>query len=414
MVLKPGREQEAKTIFEKWELDFAVIGKLTDTGRIICTRHGKTEIDIEVGPLVEQSPLYNRPWEPTPEQPEIDPAQYPLPKGLTPFDVLKKLLATPDLCSRRWIWEQYDSLVGANTAQGPGADAAVVRLGPTTTKALAMVVDCTPRYVAADPITGGAQAVAETYRNLCAVGAKPMAITDNMNFGNPEKPRIMGQFVGAVEGIKEACLALDYPVVSGNCSLYNETNGNPILPAPVIGGVGLIDDIEKTANIAFKQSGEALFLVGETHGHIGQSLYLREIYGKEAGDPPAVHLTAERRNGKFIRTHIHNGDITACHDVADGGLLVAIAEMALAGHLGCTLEITESKAGFWFGEDQARYVVTVKDADDFQAQAEAAGIPILLLGQTGGKSLSIRNLATVELAVLRQSHENWFPAYMKS
>ena len=413
MVLKPGCESAAEKIFRKWELDFAVIGKLTDTGRIVCTRFGKTEIDIAVEPLVEQSPLYHRPWEATPPAAAVPASAYPLPQGTTPLSILQKLLATTDLCSRRWIWEQYDSLVGANTAQGPGGDAAVVRIDGTN-KALAMTVDCSPRYCAADPVMGGSQAVVETWRNLCAVGAKPLAITDNMNFGNPEKPRIMGQFVGAVQGIKEACLALDYPVVSGNCSLYNETDGNPILPAPVIGGVGLIDDVSKTVGIGFRHEGEAIILIGETHGHIGQSLYLREIHGREEGSPPPVHLTAERRHGKFVRTHIHDGDITACHDVSDGGLLVAVAEMALASDIGCALSIESAEAGFWFGEDQARYVVTVKDADDFQIKLEVAGIPHVLLGQTGGRAVSIKNGGEVEITALRALHEGWLPHYMKS
>jgi phosphoribosylformylglycinamidine synthase len=415
MVLKPGREAEAEKIFHKWELDFAIIGKLTDTGRLVCTRHGKTEVDISVIPLVEQSPVYNRPWEPTPAQPVIEASKYPLPKGETLLSVLQKMMATPDLCSRRWIWEQYDSLIGANTAQGPGGDAAVVRLDGSN-KALAMVVDCSPRYCAADPVMGGAQAVAETWRNLCAVGARPLAITDNMNFGNPEKPRIMGQFVGAVEGIKEACTALDYPVVSGNCSLYNETNGSPILPAPVIGGVGLIDDVTKSVGLAFRKEGEAIFVIGETHGHIGQSIYLRDICGKEEGAPPPVHLTTERRHGKFVRTHITDGDITACHDVSDGGLLVALAEMALAGNIGCALDLgdnhPESDVGFWFGEDQARYVVTVKDADDFQVKLDEANIPHILLGQTDGAGLSIKGSGSVELSALRALHEGWMPEYM--
>lgn len=409
MVLKPGREAEAAKIFYKWELDFAIIGKLTDTGHLVCFRKGKKEIDISVGPLVEHSPLYHRPWEPTPEQPTVDAKQYPLPQGATPLSILQKMIATPDLCSRRWIWEQYDSLIGANTSQGPGGDAAVVRLDGGN-KALAMTVDCSPRYCAADPIAGGKQAVVETYRNLCAVGAKPIAITDNMNFGNPEKPRIMGQFVGAVQGIKEACLALDYPIVSGNCSLYNETNGSPILPAPVIGGVGLIADVTKTVNVAFKEN-EAIILVGETHGHIGQSLYLREIFGKEEGAPPPVNLTTERRHGKFVREHITNGDITACHDVSDGGLLIALVEMALAGDVGCSIEQT-GDGSFWFGEDQARYVVTVKDADDFLQKLEAADIRHVLLGQTGGKDLVMKDVGRVELSTLRGLHEGWFDDYM--
>ncbi|MGE4351034.1 MAG: phosphoribosylformylglycinamidine synthase subunit PurL [Bdellovibrionales bacterium] len=410
-VLKPGHEKEAEDIFKKWELDFSVIGKLTDTGRIVCLRDGKVEVDIKVDPLVENSPVYDRPHEPTPPAPVLEAADYALPEGETLLSVLKKLENTPDLCSRRWIWEQYDCHVQTNTAISSGGDAAVVRVEGTN-KGLAISVDCTPRYCAADPVMGGKQAVVETFRNICAVGAKPLAITDNMNFGNPEKPRIMGQFVGACEGIREACVALDYPVVSGNCSLYNETNGQPILPAPAIGGVGVMPDVTKAMTIAFKAEGESVIVIGESKGAIGQSLYLRHIFGKEEGAPPPVNLTAERRHGKFVRQLVEERAITACHDVSDGGLLVAVAEMALAGDMGCKLETVASDAGFWFGEDQARYVITTKDADAFIAKAEAAGIPYMLLGQTGGDSVSLAG-ETVALNWLRDIYESWLPDYME-
>ena len=411
MVLKPGREAEAEKIFQKWELDFSVIGKLTNTGHIVCRRNGKVEVDIPVGPLVEQSPLYNRPWEPTIPPPVLDAAKFPIPQGATPLMILQKLMSSPDLSSRRWIWEQYDSLVGGDTAQGPGGDAAVVRVRDTN-KALAMVVDCSPRYCAADPAMGGRQAVAETWRNLCAVGAKPLAITDNMNFGNPEKPKIMGQFVGAVQGIKDACIALDYPVVSGNCSLYNETNGSAILPAPVIGGVGIIVDVSKTVNVALKREGETILVFGETKGAVGQSLYLREIHGKEEGAPPHVDLAAERKHGEFVRDLITKGEVTACHDISDGGLLVAVAEMALAGDVGAALESKSSDAGFWFGEDQARYVVTTKDAVALEQKAKAAGIPVTKIGVTTGKKMLEVAGGALDLVELRAMHESWLPNYM--
>ncbi|MDR3423745.1 MAG: phosphoribosylformylglycinamidine synthase subunit PurL [Alphaproteobacteria bacterium] len=409
IVLKPGREAEAQRIFKKWELDFSVIGALTDTGRIVCLRNGVKEIDIEIAPLVDQSPVYNRAWEPTPAQSEIDASFYPLPQGETPLSILAKLIATPDLCSRRWIWEQYDSLVRANTAQGPGGDAAVVRLDDSQ-KALAMTVDCSPRYCAADPVIGGMQAVVETWRNICAVGAKPLAITDCMNFGNPEKPRIMGQFVGAVQGMREACLALDYPIVSGNCSLYNETNGSPILPAPAIGGVGLMQDVTKAVGIAFRSEGETVFVIGDTKGHIGQSLYLREIFNREEGAPPPVDLSAERKHGEFVRALVDERLITSCHDISDGGLLVAVAEMAIAKGIGITLE-QGGDAAFWFGEDQGRYVIATGTPDAVIAKAKAAGAPLTKLGQTGGKEIK---LAEGNLAVesLRQAHEAWLPGYM--
>lgn len=409
IVLKPGCEAAAEAIFHKWELDFAVIGRLTDTGRLVCRRHGHVDIDIAVEPLVEQSPLYRRPWElPKPSAP-IKASDYPLPAGKGVLAILKQMMASPDLCSRRWIWEQYDSIVGSDTAQGPGGDAAVVRIRDTK-KALAMVVDCTPRYCAADPVMGGRQAVAETWRNLCAVGAKPLAITDNMNFGNPEKPAIMGQFVGAVQGIKEACEALSYPVVSGNCSLYNETNGSPILPAPVIGGVGLLADVTKTVNVALKSEGDVVCLLGRTDGHLGQSLYVREIHGQEIGNPPPVHLDDEKRHGDFVRSLIEQGKVSACHDVSDGGLIVALAEMALAGRRGLTLTV-QGDAAFWYGEDQARYVVTTAHHAELEAAAKAAGVPFSVIGSVQGDSL-VLGTEVVSTAELRTAHESWLPTYM--
>ncbi len=410
MILKPGCESQAEAVFKKWELDCAVIGTLTDTGRIVCTRNGKTEIDMPVDPLVDKAPVYDRPWEATPAQPEISASAYPLPQGETILTVLQKLIATPDLCSRRWIWEQYDSLVRANTAQGPGGDAAVVRLDDSA-KALAMTVDCTPRYCAADPVRGGMQAVVETWRNICAVGAKPLAITDNMNFGNPEKPRIMGQFVGAIQGIRAACLALDYPVVSGNCSLYNETSGTPILPAPAIGGVGLMPDVSKTIGLAFQSEGETIYLLGETKGHLGQSLYARELFGKEEGAPPDVDLKAERAHGDWIRALIDARLLTACHDVADGGLLIALAEMVIARGVGAGIEKT-GPASFWFGEDQARYVFTTRNPAEIDQRAAAAGVFVTKLGVTSGTALTLSGVGSVPVETLRTAHESWLPAFM--
>ena len=330
------------------------------------------------------------------------------------LQVLQKLLAAPDLSSKRWIWEQYDHLVMGQTVQRPGGDAAVVRL-PGKKKALALVTDCTPRYCAADPKRGGAQAVAETWRNLTAVGAAPLAITDNMNFGNPERPEIMGQFVLAIEGMREACLELDYPVVSGNVSLYNETNGSAILPTPVIGGVGLIADAAKTMSLAFKRPGETIFLIGETKGHLGSSLYLREIAGSEDGAPPPVDLAAERRNGDAVRAAILAGEVTACHDISDGGLLVALADMAIAGGVGASVAPPAGVAhehAFWFGEDQARYLLTTNEPEKVVARMTAASVPTLKLGTTVGDALTIADAGAIGIAELRHINEAWLPAYM--
>ena len=331
-------------------------------------------------------------------------------------DALEKLIGSPDLCSKRWVWEQYDHIILGNTVQRPGGDAAVVRIndGP---KALALTADVTPRYCEADPFEGGKQAVAEAWRNITAVGGKPLALTDNLNFGNPERPEIMGQLVGCIRGIAEACKALDFPVVSGNVSLYNETNGSAILPTPTIGGVGVIRDFTKSATLAFKAAGEAILLIGETQGWLGQSLYLREVCGREEGAPPPVDLLEERENGDVVRALIGDGLVTAAHDVSDGGLLVALAEMAMASGIGAQLdaapEDTPSHA-YWFGEDQARYVVTVPvaDAGTVLQRAADAGVLAARIGMTGGASLLIAGERAIEVAALTKSFEGWLPAYM--
>jgi phosphoribosylformylglycinamidine synthase len=413
MILKPGREAEAAAIFRKWELDFAVIGHLTDTGRIVIRHRGQVVAEIPLAPLESEAPLYRRPTAETPKQPVLDAASVPDPIGVPA--ALEKLVASLDLCSRRWIWDQYDSTVGGQTVQRPGgADAAVVKLEGLK-RALAMTTDCTPRYCLADPEEGGKQAVAEAWRNLTAVGATPLAITDNMNFGNPEKPEIMGQFAAAVRGMAAACTALDFPVVSGNVSLYNETNGRGILPTPAIGGVGVLEDAASSVGLAVKP-GLDLVLVGETQGWLGQSLWLREIAGREEGAPPPVDLAAERRHGDFVRGLILAGKVVACHDVADGGLLVAVAEMAMAQGTGATLDAQPGLPAhaFWFGEDQGRYVLAVADGTATLAAAQAAGVPATRLGRTGGGDLVLRPGSSISVASLRAAHEGTLPALMQA
>ncbi|WP_137128387.1 phosphoribosylformylglycinamidine synthase subunit PurL [Roseomonas sp. HF4] len=413
MVLKPGREAQAQAIFTKWELDFAVIGHLTDTGRIVIRHKGEVEADIPLAPLESEAPLYRRPTEDTPPQPELDAAAVPDPIGIEA--ALMRLVACPDLCSRRWIWDQYDSLVNGQTVKRPGAaDAAIVRIEDHD-RALAMTTDCTPRYVVADPVEGGKQAVAEAWRNITATGALPLAITDNMNFGNPEKPRIMGQFAGAVRGMAAACTALDFPVISGNVSLYNETEGRPILPTPAIGGVGVLDDAAQAIGLGLP-AGADLVLVGTTAGWLGQSLWLREIAGREEGAPPPVDLAAERRHGDFVRARILGGEVLACHDCADGGLLVTVAEMAMETGVGATLAPPPAgvpEHAFWFGEDQGRYVVAVADAKAFLAAAGAGGVPAMPLGRSGGGDLVLPGGRSISIAALRDANESTLPALME-
>ncbi len=410
MVLRPDRQDVARAIFEKWELDFAVIGHLTNTGRIVVRHRGVVEADIALGPLAEQAPLYHRPTADTPKPAELGEVDDPV--GLAP--ALLTLIGCPDLCSRAWVWNQYDSTIGGQTVQRPGgADAAVVRIEGLA-RALAMTTDCTPRYCAADAELGGMQAVAEAWRNLTAVGARPLAITDNMNFGNPEKLEIMGQFAASIRGMAAACRTLDFPVVSGNVSLYNETDGRGILPTPAIGGLGVLEDARSCVGLAL-QPGLELILMGATQGWLGQSLWLREVAGREDGPPPPVDLAAERRNGDFVRGQILAGQVRACHDVSDGGLLIAVAEMALGGQIGATLEMPPAGVAphaFWFGEDQARYVLAVADADAVLAAADVAGVPAMRLGRAGGKHLTLPGGVAISLVKLRAAHERFFPAWM--
>jgi phosphoribosylformylglycinamidine synthase len=412
MVLKPGAEDAARKIFEKWELDFAIIGRVTEGERLVLKENGTVVADIPVPPLVSEAPEYDRPRS-TPPAPDAMPEV--IPAIDTPIaDSLLQLLGSPDLCSKRWIWEQYDHMVMADTVQRPGGDAAVVRIHDTN-RGLAMTSDCTPRYCFADPGEGGKQTVAEAWRNLTAVGARPLAVTDNLNFGNPERPEIMAQIAGCVMGMAKACEALDFPVVSGNVSLYNETNGSAILPTPVIGGVGVIDDLTKMVTTAFPADSQTIILIGDTEGHLGASLWLREIAGLEAGTPPPVDLTQERQNGDLVRALINDGTVTACHDLSGGGLLVALAGMALAGNTGCDVSLPDglsTNTATLFGEDQARYLLTTSAPDTVLSRAKEANVSAVALGTTGGTTLTVGGLPPISLEAMRDVHEGWLPSYM--
>ena len=418
MVLRPGREAEAEAIFRKWELDFAVIGRVTDTGRMVLTFKGETVCDIPLGPLADDAPLYDRPHVPTPPAKAL----IDVPESEDIAADLLKLMASPDIASRRWIWEQYDHMVGADTVQRPGGDAAVVRVHGTD-KAIAITTDCTPRYCYADPVEGGKQAVAEAWRNLTAVGSTPLAVTNCLNFANPQRPEIMGQIVGCLDGMSEACRALDFPIVSGNVSLYNESKatggGSAILPTPAIGAIGLLADWQRSATIAFKGAGDIILVVGTRRGDLGQSLWLRECHGREEGPPPRVDLTLERKAGDVIRSAIAADQLTAVHDVSDGGVAVALAEMALTGNMGAMIDRKQPHEGAaaWFAEDQGVYLVTVHDHAllDFLQAANEAGVEAEPMGRTGGKRL-IFELPKADFAVsvdaLRTAHEGFFPALM--
>src|SRR2546430_604813 len=382
MVLQPEKEQEAEAIFRKWGLDFAVVGYTTPSKRFVVKHGGDVMAEPPIKELGDEAPVYDRPHVPSAALPVVQAREVNPPLGISA--ALEKLIATPELCSKRWVWEQYDHVILGNTVQRPGGAAAVLRVedGP---KELALTVDVTLRYCEADPFEGGKQAVAEAWRKITAGRGRPLAITDNLNFGNPERPEIMGQFVGWLKGISEGCRTLDFPVVSGNVSLYNETNRRGILPTPSIGGLGLLDDFTKSATLAFKAAGAAILLIGDTHGWLGHTRYLSHVRGREEGAPPPVDLAAEKRNGDVVRGMIRAGTATAVHDVSDGGLLVALAEMAMASGIGAQLLAAPSSIvphAYWFGEDQARYIVTVpaEQAGLVLGKMKGAGVPCARIG----------------------------------
>ncbi|WP_325047966.1 phosphoribosylformylglycinamidine synthase subunit PurL [Parvularcula marina] len=504
MVLKPGKEDDARAIFEKWGVDFAVIGTTTDTGKLVIRHKGEIVADLDVGPLADAAPNYDREHHAIADAlPLADPkvtvrelrlelhrgsAELPetvealtseviagkdafdafgatfagnvavlyirssadapadvfasveaaaqnlaeagivssatvedhsetvsladQPGGATMLSTLARLMATPDLCSREWIWTQYDHTVMGDTAIAPGSDAGVVRVHGTE-KGLAITTDVTPRYCFAHPVTGGKQAVAECYRNLTATGAKPLAITNCLNFGNPEKPEIMSQFVGCLQGMAEACVALDMPVVSGNVSLYNETNGIAIPPTPAIGAVGLLDNVAGAVRMTTAQEGDALVALGITKGWLGQSLYLRELYGMTEGAPPPVDLDAEKTAGDLVRKLISEAPVTAVHDISDGGLLTAIGELCLASGQGVALTtpVKDRRAAYWFGEDQGRYLFTLPaaEADRIVLKCAMAGVQATRLGILGGEELILDGRDRLSLYDLAQFHARTLP-----
>jgi phosphoribosylformylglycinamidine synthase II len=413
MVLEPGKEDMARTIFKKWDLEFEVIGKVTDTKNLVLNMHGKEEACIPINILVEDAPEYQRDYtvrEPTKEY-QIDEGVL---KSETIIDDLVKMISHPNLCSRRWIWEQYDHMVMADTLVRPGSDAAVVRVHGTN-KAIAISTDCSPTYCKHNSFEGGKHAVVETWRNLVASGALPIAITDCMNFGNPEKPEIMGEFVECIRGMTEACSALDYPVVSGNVSLYNETNGEGIYPTPAIGGVGLIKDISKTKTIAFKQKDTLVYTIGETNGHLGNSQFLSIILDKELGSTPIIDLNNELKNGKFVLELISQNLALSVHDIGEGGLLVAAAEMSLSSGIGIFINCERKNHAYLFGEDQGRYIIEIDKKNEALLNKLSNDHSVVLecIGHTIDENIEIKDIGKISIMDLKTNHENWFQNFTK-
>ena len=400
MVLKPELEAEARAVFTKWDLDFAIVGETIAEDRFLVLHNGEVKADLPLATLSGSAPEYDRPWV---ETPPVEPlSDVP---NIDPIDGLRALLGSPNYAAKQWVYEQYDSQVMADTVRAPGLGAGIVRVHGTD-KALAFTSDVTPRYVKANPEMGGAQAVAEAYRNLTSVGATPLATTDNMNFGNPEKPEIMGQFVGAIKGIGAACIALDMPIVSGNVSLYNETDGTGILPTPTIGAVGLLKNAED-AITGTARDGHVLLMVGDTGTHLGQSALLTEVFNREDGDAPNVDLVAEKRHGDFIRANAQW--IDACTDLSDGGLALAAFEMAETANVGVTLDSDDAPT--LFGEDQARYLIACNfdKAEALMTAAGQAGVPIQTVGKFHGYHVTM-GASSAPLADLAATFRTTFAA----
>ena len=390
MVLDPQKEHLAKSIFDKWDLDFAIVGETISEDRFLIKLNGEVKADLPLKALAGNSPEYDRPWTETPAPDELRDVV-----EINAIDGLKALISSVNYCSKHWIYEQYDSQVMADTIQRPGFGAGIIRVHGTE-KSVAFTSDVTPRYVKANPLEGGKQAVAEAYRNLISVGAKPLAATDNLNFGNPEKPEIMGQFVQAIKGISLAVKELGMPIVSGNVSLYNETDGVAINPTPTIGAVGLIDASEKPIN-GRAAEGDVAILIGETSGHLGQTALLHEVFSRSDGDAPKVNLKMERKHGEFILTN--RNLINACIDLSDGGL--ALAAFELAHHSNVGFEIYEENTEFLFSEDQARYLLACNfdQAESLFIEAGQHNIPVQTVGSFRGNSIAFGR-SSLDLAQL--------------
>lgn len=412
IVLHKGSEEKARQIFDKWELDFAIVGELTNSGRLKLTHNGETVADMPIAPLSDSSPEYDRKWTPPPKAGKVDTSNF---DNHDPKGSLLKILSSADISSKKWIWEQYDHMVMADTILRPGGDSAIVRIHGSN-RGLAITTDCTPRYCDADPFKGGVQCVAEVWRNLTSVGSTPLAITDCLNFGSPEIPEIMGQFIECIKGMTEACNDLNFPVVSGNVSFYNQTDGVAIQPTPQIGGVGLIENLDYIANISFSSDDQSLFLIGKTNGHLGASIFLREILGREDGEPPETDLEEEKRNGDFVRHLIKSGKVKTCHDVSDGGIYTAVAEMVLLSKRGIDLVLPELSTSnqFLFGEDQGRYIIAVdhKFAQSIISGATQSEVIITNIGKTGGNNLTVNKEWPISLEELVTANENWMQNYM--
>ena len=413
LILKAGKENKAKNIFSKWNLDFSIIGKTTNSNSLVLNFDNEEVANLPLSSLSSEAPIYDRKWKKSIIQKKIKPQKdY---KNLDLFDSLKKILQSPNNSDKSWVWEQYDNTVMGDTVQKPGGDSAVVRVHGKN-KGVAMTVDSSAHYCLSNPLTGGKQVVCEAWRNLIAVGASPIAITNCLNFGNPEKDKIMGQFVETIDGITQACSYLDFPVVSGNVSFYNETQNKSIPPTPTIGGVGVIKNLDLMMTQKLKDIGSFIFVIGKTSGHLNQSEFYREVLDFYEGPPPEINLFNEKNNGLIVKSLIAKKLVNAVHDVSSGGLLVTISEMCIAGNIGAKIKILQDKNNIYeylFGEDQSRYIIEVKESnkDEVSNILKKNSIFFEIIGKTQKDSLDINKDMSVKITELKDCSSFWFKNY---
>ena len=415
LILNSGKEENAKKIFNKWGLDFSIIGKTTNTNNLVLNFNGKQVANLPLSSLSTNAPIYDRKWKKNifPKKPKI-PENF---KSLKILDSLKKILESPNNSEKSWVWEQYDHTVMADTIQIPGGDAAVIRIHGKN-KGVAITVDSSAHYCLAHPLTGSKQVVCETWRNLISVGSNPIAITNCLNFGNPEKDIIMGQFVECIDGISEACQYLDFPVVSGNVSFYNETQNKAISPTPTIGGVGLIKNLENMMTKNFKEIESYILVIGKTLGHLYQSEFFREVVGIKDGPPPEINLFNEKNNGLIIQKIISKKLANSVHDISSGGILVSLSEMCISGNIGAKIKIPLENIDankYLFGEDQSRYLIEIsrKNKGEVCGILEKNNIYYEIIGKTQEKNLDLNREFSIKIEDLNKLNSSWFKNYYK-
>jgi len=415
LILNSGKEENAKKIFNKWGLDFSIIGKTTSSKNLVLNFNRKEVANLPLSSLSSDAPVYDRKW-----KKNLISKKKNLPKDFKSLKIsesLKKILISPNNSEKSWVWEQYDHTVMGDTVQKPGGDSSVIRIHEKN-KGVAMTVDSSSHYCLADPITGGKQVVCEAWRNLISVGSKPIAITNCLNFGNPEKDEIMGQFVETIDGISQACKYLDFPVVSGNVSFYNETQSKAISPTPTIGGVGLIKNLDYMTTINLKKIGSYILVVGKTLGHLYQSEFFREVLEIKDGPPPEINLFNEKNNGLLIQTLISKKLVNSVHDISSGGILVALSEMCISGKIGANIKVPRNNISlheYLFGEDQSRYLIEINEENNVEVSKilEKNNIYYEIIGKTQKDSLYLNNEFNIKLNDLSELNSFWFRNYFK-